>query len=182
MAELRPVALKLNVVGADRTHHHKIEFHPGTHISAAQEPLKRPCFFPVVSSATLAKTFVRKASGHVDGLVVESYSAGGHNAPPRSGGAYSERDLCPLEKIAELALPFWVAGSCASPARLREVQAMGAQGVQVGCVCAMVWSPPSAWGRFGATAGCHSWSRLVMTSAFWIGSSAVNPDFRRCRM
>lgn len=132
MAELRPVALRLNVVGADRTHHHMIEFHPGTHISASQEPLKRPCFFPVVSSATLAKTFVRKASGHVDGLVVESYSAGGHNAPPRSGGIYSERDRCSLDKIAELALPFWVAGGCASPVRLREVKAMGAQGVQVG--------------------------------------------------
>lgn len=132
MAELRPVALKLHVLGAERSHEHKIEFHPGTHISASQEHLKRPCFFPVVSSDVLAKTFVRKASGHVDGLIVEHYSAGGHNAPPRRDGAYSERDVCSLEKIAELALPFWVAGGCASPERLRDVQAMGAKGVQVG--------------------------------------------------
>lgn len=132
MAELRPVALKLNVEGADRSHDHKIEFHPGTHISASQERLKRPCFFPVVSSEVLAKTFVRKASGHVDGLIVEHYSAGGHNAPPRRDGVYSERDVCAIEKIAELSLPFWVAGSCATPERLREVKAMGAQGVQVG--------------------------------------------------
>jgi nitronate monooxygenase len=132
MAELRPVALKLNVEGAERSHDHKIEFHPGTHISASQEHLKRPCFFPVVSSETLAKAFVRKASGHVDGFIVEHFSAGGHNAPPRRDGAYSERDVCAIEKIADLSLPFWVAGSCASPERLREVKAMGAQGVQVG--------------------------------------------------
>ncbi|MFO8027829.1 MAG: nitronate monooxygenase [Opitutales bacterium] len=132
MAELRPVALKLNVLGADRSHDHKIEFHPGTHVSASQEWLKRPCFFPVVSSDVLAKTFVRKASGHVDGLIVEHHSAGGHNAPPRRDGAYSERDVCSMEKIAALSLPFWIAGSSASPERLQEAKAMGAQGVQVG--------------------------------------------------
>ena len=65
-------------------------------------------------------------------FVVEHYSAGGHNAPPRRGDAYSERDVCSIEKIAALSLPFWLAGSCASPERLREAKAMGAQGVQVG--------------------------------------------------
>lgn len=132
MAELRPVALKLNVEGANRSHEHKIEFHPGTHVPASQEPLQRPCFFPVVSSETLAKTLVRKASGPIDGLIVEHYSAGGHNAPPRRDGAYSERDICAIEKIAALSLPFWIAGSAASPERLREAKSMGAQGVQVG--------------------------------------------------
>lgn len=132
MSELRPVELKLHVLGADRSHEHKIAFHPGTHVSASQEKLKRPCFFPVVSSETLAKTFVRKASGHVDGLIVEHYSAGGHNAPPRRDGAYSERDVCSIEKIAALSLPFWIAGSCASPEKLQEAKALGARGVQVG--------------------------------------------------
>jgi nitronate monooxygenase len=132
MADLRPVELKLNVLGADRSHEHKIEFHPGTHISAAQEPLKRPCFFPVVSTETLAKTMARKANGQVDGFIIEHYSAGGHNAPPRRDGAYSERDVCSIDKVAALSLPFWVAGGCASPERLKEMQALGAQGVQVG--------------------------------------------------
>lgn len=132
MAELRPVELKLNVVGADRSHTHMIEFHPGTHTSATQKTLKRPLFFPVVSSETLAKTLVRKASGSIDGLIVEHFTAGGHNAPPRRDGAYSERDVCSIEKIAELSLPFWLAGGCASPKRLKEAKAMGAQGVQVG--------------------------------------------------
>lgn len=132
MAELRPTELKLNVIGAERSHQHTIEFHPGTHTSATQPLLKRPCFFPVVSSETLAKTLARKATGHIDGLIVEHYSAGGHNAPPRRDGAYSERDVCSIEKIAELALPFWLAGSYARPERLREAQALGAKGIQVG--------------------------------------------------
>lgn len=132
MAELRPVELKLNVIVADRSHSHVTEFHPGTHVSATQEMLRRPSFFPVVSSETLAKTLVRKASGHVDGLIVEHYSAGGHNAPPRRDGAYSERDICSIEKIAALSLPFWLAGSCASPERLKEAKSLGAKGVQVG--------------------------------------------------
>jgi len=68
----------------------------------------------------------------VDGLIVEHFTAGGHNAPPRRDGAYSERDVCPIDKIAALSLPFWVAGSSASPERLREVKALGANGVQVG--------------------------------------------------
>ncbi|PXA04875.1 2-nitropropane dioxygenase [Coraliomargarita sinensis] len=132
MAQLRPVALKLHVVGADRSHEHKVEFHPGTHVPASQDRLKRPCFFPVVSSETLAKTLVRKASGRVDGLIVEHYSAGGHNAPPRRDGAYSDRDVCSLEKIAALSLPFWLAGGCASPESLQAARSTGAEGVQVG--------------------------------------------------
>jgi nitronate monooxygenase len=132
LADLRPVELKLNVEGADRAHAHKIEFHPGTHVSASQQPLKRPYFFPVVSSETLAKTLVRKSSGHIDGLIVEHHSAGGHNAPPRRDGAYSERDICSIEKIAALSLPFWIAGSAGSPERLKAAKDLGAQGVQVG--------------------------------------------------
>ncbi|MGB0743786.1 MAG: nitronate monooxygenase, partial [Opitutales bacterium] len=57
---------------------------------------------------------------------------GGHNAPPRRNGAYSDRDICSLENIRALGLPFWLAGSFASPERLREAQALGAEGVQVG--------------------------------------------------
>jgi len=132
MASLRPVELKLHVEGAERSHEHRIEFHPGTHISASQPLLKRPFFFPVVSSETLAKTLVRKASGRVDGFIIEHYSAGGHNAPPRRGDVYTERDACRIEKVAELGLPFWLAGSWATPERLAEARSLGAEGVQVG--------------------------------------------------
>jgi nitronate monooxygenase len=96
------------------------------------EPLKRPAFFPVISSEILAKTLLKKGSGKIDGFVVEHYSAGGHNAPPRRDDTYGEKDQCDPAKIAALGLPFWLAGGCASPGQLKDAIALGATGVQVG--------------------------------------------------
>ncbi len=132
MAQLQPVEMKLNVISSDRSKEYTSAFHPGTHVSAVQETLKRPLFFAVISSDVLAKTLVKKASGKVDGFVIEHYSAGGHNAPPRRGDRYSERDQCSVEKVAALGLPFWLAGGCASPASLQAAKVAGACGVQVG--------------------------------------------------
>jgi len=132
MARLQPVQMKLNVISSDRSKEFFSAFHPGTHVSAAQAPLKRPLFFAVIASDILAKTLVKKASGKVDGFVIEHYNAGGHNAPPRRGDAYTERDVCSIEKVAALGLPFWLAGGCASPEALRAAKAAGACGVQVG--------------------------------------------------
>jgi len=132
MAQLQPVEMKLNVITSDRSQEYSSAFHPGTHVSAVQEPLKRPLFFAVISSDVLAKTLVKKANGKVDGFVIEHYNAGGHNAPPRRGDEYTERDICSVEKVAGLGLPFWLAGGCASPEGLRAARAQGARGVQVG--------------------------------------------------
>jgi nitronate monooxygenase len=132
MSEFKPVELKLNLVSGSKTHEHKLSFHPGTHVPASMERLKRPAFFPVIASEVLAKTLLKKGSGRIDGFVVEHYSAGGHNAPPRRDDAYGEKDFCDPAKIARLGLPFWLAGGCASPTQLKEAQALGAHGVQVG--------------------------------------------------
>lgn len=132
MAQLEPVEMKLNVVTSDRSHEFTSAFHPGTHVSAVQEPLKRPLFFAVIASDVLAKTLVKKANGKVDGFVIEHYNAGGHNAPPRRGDEYTERDICSVEKVAALGVPFWLAGGCATPEGLRMAKAQGACGVQVG--------------------------------------------------
>jgi len=118
MAQLEPVEMKLHVETTDRSQVFTSAFHPGTHISAGQNPLKRPLFFAVISSDILAKTLMKKASGKVDGFVIENYSAGGHNAPPRRGDEYTERDICSVAKVAALGVPFWLAGGCASPERL----------------------------------------------------------------
>ena len=85
-------------------------------------------------------TLARKASGHVDGFVIEGDTAGGHNAPPRGPlqlnaigePIYGERDIVDLEKIRELGRPFWLAGSYGRPGRLAEALRHGASGVQVG--------------------------------------------------
>ena len=102
--------------------------------------LHRPQFLAIVSSATLATTLARKSTGRVDGFVVETEAAGGHNAPPRgpmqltpSGEpVYGERDRPDLDKIRALGLPFWIAGAQAEPAKLAEARALGAAGVQIG--------------------------------------------------
>jgi len=83
---------------------------------------------------------LRKSDGKVDGLVIEGYTAGGHNAPPRGklqlderGEAiYGERDAVDLTKIRELGMPFWLAGGYGSHEKLTEALAAGAAGVQVG--------------------------------------------------
>ncbi len=102
--------------------------------------LHRPKFLAIVSSNTLAATMLRRATGRVDGLVIESPTAGGHNAPPRgklqlnAGGepVYGERDQVDIAELRTLGVPFWLAGGYGSPAKLREALEQGAAGVQVG--------------------------------------------------
>lgn len=106
--------------------------------------LKRPYFFPIVSSATLALNLKRKATGRVDGFIVEGPLAGGHNAPPRGQLSlnqrgepiYGPRDEVNFSEMKALELPFWMAGYYATPEKLKEVQNLGAQGIQVGTLFA----------------------------------------------
>jgi nitronate monooxygenase len=107
-------------------------------------PLKRPFFFPIVSSAVLAASLKKKSTGRVDGFVVEGPLAGGHNAPPRGPmklndrgePIYGERDVVSLEDMKALELPFWMAGDYATPDKMKAVQALGAHGIQVGTLFA----------------------------------------------
>ena len=45
---------------------------------------------------------------------------------------FGEKDTPDLAKIKELGLPFWLAGGYDSPEKLKEAQAAGAEGVQIG--------------------------------------------------
>jgi nitronate monooxygenase len=103
-------------------------------------PAPRPQFLAIVSSHVLATALVRKASGRVDGFVVEGPTAGGHNAPPRGKMAlndlgepiYGDRDIPDLAVFRELGLPFWLAGGYAEPEQITAALEVGAAGVQVG--------------------------------------------------
>ena len=74
------------------------------------------------------------------GFVVEGPSAGGHNAPPRGPRrvddrgqpVYDERDEPDLAALAQLGLPFWLAGSWATRQGLALAHTLGATGIQVG--------------------------------------------------
>ncbi len=140
LAAGEPAEQKIDVAGAAAVEEHLVRFDPAAFFEGAAPRLSRPLFLAIVASATLAMTLARKANGHVDGFVVECELAGGHNAPPRgqlqlspSGEpVYGPRDVPELAKIRELGLPFWLAGSYASPEKLAEAQSLGAVGIQVG--------------------------------------------------
>ncbi len=143
LAEGKSAELRLDVTGADRTI--TVEFDPADFSGETPKTLKRPIFLAIVSSPVLAENLRRKASGKVDGFVVEASIAGGHNAPPRGAMQLSEkgepiygpRDAIDISKFREIGLPFWLAGGYGVKGKLREAQAEGAMGVQVGTVFAL---------------------------------------------
>ncbi len=115
------------------------KFNPREFCRGKLSELKRPKFLAIVSSDIIAKTLVKKASGYVDGFIIEGHTAGGHNAPPRrtdkplsSSLQFSEKDIPNISKIAELNRPFWLAGGYASPDKLREALSQQANGIQIG--------------------------------------------------
>jgi len=134
----QPVALALHVTDAGAEERFELRFDPREILAAVPPPLRRPRFLAIVASATLAVSLARRTSG-VDGFVVEGPTAGGHNAPPRGPltlengqPVYGPRDEVDLAKFRALGLPFWLAGSYATPERLRQARRDGAAGIQVG--------------------------------------------------
>ncbi len=131
-----PAEMRLDVTGATEP----VFIHVDPADFGATPILTRPIFLAIVSSPVLAENLRRKASGRVDGFVVEASTAGGHNAPPRGPmqltpagePIYGERDRIDPGKFVDVGLPFWLAGGYGRPGKLREAQAHGARGIQVG--------------------------------------------------
>ncbi len=136
----RPAEYKLAVTGATPDQDTYMHFDPADYFEGPLPELYRPRFLAIVSSNTLAATMLRRASGRVDGLVIESPTAGGHNAPPRGKiqlnadgePVYGERDKVDIPALRELGAPFWLAGGYGNADKLREALMLGAAGVQVG--------------------------------------------------
>ena len=132
--------LKIDIHGALPGEDFYSKFDPVAFCGGAAPTLKRPQFLGIVASATLAITLARKSNGEVNGFIVEGETAGGHNAPPRGPlqlnaegePVYGPRDIVDLEKIRELGLPFWLAGSYGAAGKLAEAMSQGAAGIQVG--------------------------------------------------
>jgi nitronate monooxygenase len=135
-----PVELPLDVQDASRDDKFVTRFDPVAFTAGEIPPLARPKFLAIVASESLARMLARKASGRVDGFVIEGPTAGGHNAPPRGSmqlndrgePVYGGRDDPNLEVIRSLERPFWLAGSYGVPERVGDALAAGAAGVQVG--------------------------------------------------
>ncbi|MEO8563407.1 MAG: nitronate monooxygenase [bacterium] len=144
LSEHRVARLKFDVEGPAANETDELVFDPRVHLPGEHAPLLRPKFLPIVSASSLATTLARKATGRVDGFIVEGPTAGGHNAPPRGEPRFSddgeplygERDVVDLGKIRELGLPFWIAGGAGTPEAFRNALSVGAAGVQVGTLFA----------------------------------------------
>lgn len=109
---------------------------------SGRKKLKRPKFFPIVSSHILAKK-LNEING-VDGFVVEGSLAGGHNAPARGKQVdengepiYTDKDAVNLTIMRDLGKPFYLAGGYASFQKLQEARQNGATGIQVGSMFAL---------------------------------------------
>jgi nitronate monooxygenase len=135
----RPAEYKLSVTGAAQGQDTAMVFDPSEYVEALPL-LHRPRFLAIVSSNTLVTTMLRRATGRVDGFVIEGPTAGGHNAPPRgkpifnAAGEpiYGERDQVNLAELRALGVPFWLAGGYGNAESLRYALEQGAAGVQVG--------------------------------------------------
>jgi NAD(P)H-dependent flavin oxidoreductase YrpB (nitropropane dioxygenase family) len=136
--------------------------------------LRRPKFLAIVSSATLAASLARHGR-RVDGFVVESPAAGGHNAPPRgrcnldAAGqpAYGPRDTVDPARMREIGLPFWLAGGSATPRGIADARSVGAAGIQVGTLFA-----------FCEESGMHPSLRAAVLAQIRAGTARVTTDPR----
>ena len=138
------VELNIHVEQSDQTRNYAQRLDPREWSSGPMPNMDRPRFLGIIASDIVGKALIRRSSGHVDGFVVEGYTAGGHNAPPRRtdrsenrlSPQYGPKDIPDVAKIRDLGRPFWLAGGWASPQKLKEALALGASGIQVGTVFA----------------------------------------------
>ncbi|MBM2826658.1 MAG: 2-nitropropane dioxygenase [Dehalococcoidia bacterium] len=144
LSRMEPASYKLDVTGSKEKY--ELSINPSEILPQSYaKQLKRPAFLPIVASHTLAKMLATKVQGVVNGFVIEGWTAGGHNAPPRGKTQYNEngepiygeRDIVDLDEIKALGKPFWLAGSYASSERLQEAINLGATGIQVGSIFAL---------------------------------------------
>lgn len=144
LAQHQPASLRFEVEELSATRDERLTFDPKPLWTITPPDIRRPNFLAIVASNSLATVLARKATGRVDGFIVEGPTAGGHNAPPRGVATfnergeplYGERDVVDLPKMAELGIPFWLAGGTGRKGALADALAVGAAGIQVGTLFA----------------------------------------------
>lgn len=144
LARAEAVSLKIALEDDPSGEGAEMRFDPEAVFGTRMVPPQRPAFLAIVSSPVIAQTMVKRATGSIEGFVVEGHIAGGHNAPPRGPmklndrgePVYGERDAIDLAKFRALGVPFWIAGGMGAPGALDRARAEGAAGIQVGTLFA----------------------------------------------
>ncbi|MBI3430102.1 MAG: nitronate monooxygenase [Actinobacteria bacterium] len=133
-------AINVHVDGATTVY--KEIFNPKTFTDLQLPPLRRPKFLAIISAHVLATYLAKDEITRPDGFVIEGFTAGGHNAPPRGTMVldddgqpiFGPRDEADISKVAKVGLPFWLAGGHSTPELVRAALDLGAAGVQVGTI------------------------------------------------
>lgn len=140
LAEHEVGSVNVHVDGG--TQPYKETFYPKTFTGITLPPLHRPKFLAIVSAHVLATYLAKDELTRPDGFIIEGFTAGGHNAPPRGTMVldgdgqpiFGPRDEADLAKVAKVGLPFWLAGGQSTPEQVAAAQEFGAVGVQVGTI------------------------------------------------
>lgn len=143
LSNCKPAVYRVTIEGSSDPE--PLVFNPAEHFGEELPKLKRPGFFPIISSNLLADVFMSKSSGSIEGFIVELPTAGGHNAAPRGKyhlnengePLYGIKDEIVFEKIVKHNRPFWIGGSFASPEQLTHAMSLGAKGIQAGTIFAL---------------------------------------------
>lgn len=143
LADQKPGFVNVTVDGS--TVPYRSTFDPLAITGVMNPPLKRPKFLAIISAHVLATYLAKDEITRPDGFIIEGFTAGGHNAPPRGTlvldddgqPVFGPRDEPDILKVAKVGLPFWLAGGQSTPEQLAQAQAVGAVGVQAGTVFAL---------------------------------------------
>ncbi len=140
LAEHKEGAINVHVDGS--TVAYKETFDPDKFTEIKLAPLRRPKFLAIISAHVLATYLAKDELTRPDGFVIEGFTAGGHNAPPRGAlvldddgqPIFGARDEADITKVAKVGLPFWLAGGHSTPEQVQAALEVGAAGVQVGTI------------------------------------------------
>lgn len=166
-AEGREATYKISVTGSID---YEMTFDPKEFFWDTIPEVKRPRFIPIISTDVLAKILNTKLTQwKIFGFSIEAPTAGWHNAPPRDKitKEYWPKDNVNFEKMKDLWLPYWLAGSYASPEGLQQAQELGAVGIQAGSIFAL-----------SEESGMRSDLKQQVIEAALSGTLKVNTDFR----
>lgn len=140
-----PATYTMYVLGADKSAKYQMHFNPRDFIRQTLPELRRPKFYPIISSSVIAHVMTKPGQEFPDGWIVETDKAGGHSASPRGKALwtatgeplYGIRDEIDFEHLRRIGLPFYLAGAFASPEMLAQAKALGAAGIQVASIFAL---------------------------------------------
>lgn len=176
IVEGREASYRLPVIGKNITSF-TMTFDPKKFFGGDLPPIKKPGFIPIIASNLLANIFVKKVGAeNIHGFVVEEWTAGGHNAPPRKlilnefgypEPTYGEKDIVNYKEMKSLGVPFWIGGSYASPEKLKWALSIGASGIQAGSIYAL-----------SEDSGMNSETRRLIRKYGFDGTLVVKTDMR----